>query len=194
MTCRCSRRAIEPMQGVLQAARRRKMLIVHTREGHRPDLADAPRAKLERGAPSLRIGAPGPMGRILVRGEPGHDIIPELYPQAGEPVMDKPGKGAFLRDRSPRDPAEPRHREPRRGRRDDRGVRAHDGARGERPRLPVHRAGRLLRVLLSGIPRNGPAHDQGAGRHFRLGVGLQARRWRRSVRTRIQHDKRENGR
>src|SRR6267378_1941981 len=68
---------------------------VHTREGHRPDLADAPPLKVERGDPALRIGAPGPMGRILVRGEPGHDIIPELYPMAGEPVIDKPGKGAF---------------------------------------------------------------------------------------------------
>jgi nicotinamidase-related amidase len=71
------------------------MTVIHTREGHRPDLADAPPAKLERGAPALRIGAAGPMGRILIRGEPGHDIIPELAPLAGEPVIDKPGKGAF---------------------------------------------------------------------------------------------------
>jgi nicotinamidase-related amidase len=71
------------------------MMVVHTREGHLPDLSDAPRAKVERGAPQLRIGAPGPMGRILIRGEPGHDIVPALYPQAGELVIDKPGKGAF---------------------------------------------------------------------------------------------------
>jgi nicotinamidase-related amidase len=71
------------------------MLVVQTREGHRPDLSDAPVAKVERGAPSMRIGARGPMGRILVRGEPGHDIVPELYPAAGEPIVDKPGKGAF---------------------------------------------------------------------------------------------------
>jgi nicotinamidase-related amidase len=76
-------------------ARARRMLVVHTREGHRPDLSDAPRAKVERGSPSMRIGAKGPMGRILVRGEPGHDIIPELYPRASEAVVDKPGKGAF---------------------------------------------------------------------------------------------------
>jgi nicotinamidase-related amidase len=69
--------------------------VIHTREGHRPDLSDAPRLKVERGDPALRIGAPGPMGRILVRGEPGHDIIAELTPRAGEPVIDKPGKGAF---------------------------------------------------------------------------------------------------
>jgi nicotinamidase-related amidase len=71
------------------------MLIVHTREGHRADLSDAPRAKVERGAPSLRIGALGPMGRILIRGEPGHDIVEPLHPKKGEPVVDKPGKGAF---------------------------------------------------------------------------------------------------
>ena len=71
------------------------MLVVHTREGHLPDLSDAPPAKVERGAPSKRIGDPGPMGRILIRGEAGHDIIPELYPLDGEIVIDKPGKGAF---------------------------------------------------------------------------------------------------
>ena len=87
--------AIEPCKALLTAARKRGMLIVHTREGHRPDLSDAPKAKVERGAPSMRIGALGPMGRILVRGEPGHDIVPSLYPQPGEPVVDKPGKGAF---------------------------------------------------------------------------------------------------
>jgi len=86
---------IEPCRVLLAAARKRGMLIVHTREGHRPDLSDAPLAKIERGAPSTRIGAPGPMGRILIRGEPGHDIVPQLYPEEGEPVVDKPGKGAF---------------------------------------------------------------------------------------------------
>jgi nicotinamidase-related amidase len=79
----------------LAAARRAGMLVVHTREGHRPDLSDAPPAKVARGAPRLRIGDPGPMGRILVRGEPGHAIVPELSPRDGEPVIDKPGKGAF---------------------------------------------------------------------------------------------------
>jgi nicotinamidase-related amidase len=87
--------AVGPCADVLAAARRASILIIHTREGHRPDLTDAPPMKVERGDPAMRIGAPGPMGRILVRGEPGHDIIPELYPAAGEPVIDKPGKGAF---------------------------------------------------------------------------------------------------
>jgi len=87
--------AVAPCRAVLAAARQNGMLVIHTREGHRPDLTDAPRHKVERGDPAMRIGAPGPMGRILVRGEPGHDIIAELYPEAGEPVIDKPGKGAF---------------------------------------------------------------------------------------------------
>jgi biuret amidohydrolase len=87
--------AVEPIRNVLNAARETGLLVIHTREGHRPDLADAPPLKVDRGDPKTRIGAPGPMGRILVRGEPGHDIIPELYPVAGEPVIDKPGKGAF---------------------------------------------------------------------------------------------------
>jgi nicotinamidase-related amidase len=87
--------AVAPCKALLEGTRQRGMLIVHTREGHRPDLSDAPKAKIERGAPSLRIGSPGPMGRILIRGEAGHDIVPELYPREGEPVVDKPGKGAF---------------------------------------------------------------------------------------------------
>jgi nicotinamidase-related amidase len=87
--------AVGPCQAVLEGARKAGVLVIHTREGHKADLSDAPPAKLERGHPSMRIGAPGPMGRILIRGEPGHDIIPELYPAAGEAVIDKPGKGAF---------------------------------------------------------------------------------------------------
>src|SRR5712692_5532953 len=81
--------AVAPCRAVLDAARRFGLLVIHTREGHRPDLADAPPAKVERGAPSMRIGEPGPMGRILIRGEPGHDFIKELYPITGEPVIDR---------------------------------------------------------------------------------------------------------
>src|ERR1700759_930282 len=69
--------AVAPCKALLEGARSKGMLIIHTREGHRPDLSDAPKAKVERGAPSMRIGAKGPMGRILVRGEAGHDLIAE---------------------------------------------------------------------------------------------------------------------
>jgi nicotinamidase-related amidase len=89
------RAAVAPCGALLAAARRLGLFVVHTREGHRSDLSDAPPHKVERGDPANRIGARGPMGRILVRGEPGHDIIPELYPLKTEPVIDKPGKGAF---------------------------------------------------------------------------------------------------
>jgi nicotinamidase-related amidase len=87
--------AIGPCRAALDAARGAGMLVIHTREGHRPDLSDAPPAKVLRGAPSQRIGDAGPMGRILIRGEAGHEIIPALAPLPGEPVIDKPGKGAF---------------------------------------------------------------------------------------------------
>ncbi len=89
------RRAIEPCRRILDAARAAGLLVVHTREGHRPDLADVPPSKLARGRLETGIGGDGPMGRILIRGEPGHDIIPELAPIDGEPVIDKSGKGAF---------------------------------------------------------------------------------------------------
>jgi biuret amidohydrolase len=90
------RRTIEPNKALLAAWRAAGGLVIHTREGHRPDLADLPPAKRIRGRGTTCIGDPGPMGRILVRGEAGHDIIAELYPIAGEPVIDKPGKGAFF--------------------------------------------------------------------------------------------------
>jgi nicotinamidase-related amidase len=89
------RKVIEPLQRVLAATRAAGVLVIHTREGHLPDLSDCPPAKLHRGSPSLRIGDPGPKGRILIRGEYGHDIIDELRPEPGEPVIDKPGKGSF---------------------------------------------------------------------------------------------------
>ena len=87
-------KAVDPTHTVLERARQKRMLVIHTREGHRPDLTDCPPAKLTRGGKTF-IGTKGPMGRILVRGEPGHDIIHQLYPIEGEPVIDKPGKGSF---------------------------------------------------------------------------------------------------
>lgn len=88
-------RAVGPAQALLEIARKAGIPVLHTREGHRPDLADVPRNKSEGAPPGKRIGDAGPMGRILVRGEAGHDIIPALAPHVGEPVIDKPGKGAF---------------------------------------------------------------------------------------------------
>jgi len=86
---------IPPLREVLAATRAAGIAVIHTREGHLPDLSDCPPAKLSRGAPSMRIGDPGPRGRILIRGEYGHDIIDDLAPLPGELVIDKPGKGSF---------------------------------------------------------------------------------------------------
>ena len=88
-------KVVPPLAEVLAAARESGLLVIHTREGHLPDLSDCPPAKLQRGKPSQRIGDVGPHGRILIRGEHGHDIIDELAPIDGEIVIDKPGKGAF---------------------------------------------------------------------------------------------------
>jgi len=89
------RSAIAPIQEVLAVFREKGLMVIHTREGHRPDLADLSQAKKTRGYLSCGIGDAGPMGRILIRGEAGHDIIDELKPLSGEPIVDKPGKGSF---------------------------------------------------------------------------------------------------
>jgi len=88
---------VPTLQRLLQAFRSRGLPVIHTIEGHHPDLIDCPPAKLRRGREGSRIGDPGPMGRILVLGEPGNAIIPELAPVTGELVLNKPGKGAFCR-------------------------------------------------------------------------------------------------
>jgi nicotinamidase-related amidase len=89
------RSTIEPLTAVFAAARAAGLTVIHTREGHQPDLSDLPPAKLNRGNATLKIGDVGPKGRILIRGEYGQDIIDELAPIEGEIVIDKPGKGAF---------------------------------------------------------------------------------------------------
>ncbi|BCY06140.1 cysteine hydrolase family protein [Actinoplanes sp. L3-i22] len=86
------RRTIEPLAALLAAGRAAGLKVIHTREGHLPDLSDCPPAKLKRGS---MIGQEGRFGKILIRGEYGHDIIDELAPLDGEDVVDKPGKGAF---------------------------------------------------------------------------------------------------
>ena len=87
--------AMAPAHALLAGARAAGLPVFHTRECHAPDLSDCPPAKRTRGAPGLRVGDPGSMGRLLVRGEPGAEIVPELAPLPGELVVDKPGKGAF---------------------------------------------------------------------------------------------------
>jgi nicotinamidase-related amidase len=87
--------AVEPLKAVLAVVRETGMTVVHTREGHRPDLTDCPPSKRARGGLETGIGDLGPKGRILVRGEHGHDIVDELAPAPGEVVLDKPGKGSF---------------------------------------------------------------------------------------------------
>jgi len=89
------RAAVAPAARLIAGFRAAGLAVIHTRECHRPDLADLHPAKRDRGSPALRIGDPGPMGRVLVAGEPGAEIIPELAPAPGEVVIDKPGKGAF---------------------------------------------------------------------------------------------------
>ena len=90
--------AIVPtVRRLLDGFRVRGLPVIHTKEAHRPDLSDCPPAKRQRGQPTLRIGDPGPMGRILIAGEPGNDIVPALVPLPGESVLEKPGKGAFYR-------------------------------------------------------------------------------------------------
>ena len=179
-------KALPAAERVLKACRAAGLFIIHTREGHRADLSDLPAAKYERGRPKIHIGDEGPMGRLLVRGEHGHDIVDEVYPIAGEPIVDKPGKGAFyatdmdtiLKTRGIRQLVvcgvttevcvQTSVREA-----NDRG---YDAAR----------PGGRRRLVLPRVPEVGPRHDQGAGRHLRLRRdigGLPRGPWLSSFRT-----------
>jgi len=88
-------RIVPTVKRLIEGFRAQGLPVIHTMECHRPDLSDLPPAKRNRGNPALRIGDPGPMGRVLIAGEPGTSIIDELAPIAGEWVVEKPGKGAF---------------------------------------------------------------------------------------------------
>lgn len=91
------RTAIKPIARMLEVWREHGFTVIHTREGHKPDMSDCPDTKLLRWPEGTRIGDKGPMGRILIIGEEGQDIIPELYPREGELVLDKPGKNTFIK-------------------------------------------------------------------------------------------------
>lgn len=165
---------IERMQAVvgtvgqlLQAARAAGVLVVHTREGHLPDLSDCPPAKLRRSAVAgAPIGGIGPMGRLLIRGEYGHDFVDELQPGPGEIVIDKPGYGAFHATMLGDVLAARGVQQLIRLRRHHRGLRAFHPSRSSGPGLPMHHRQRRHRSQPARKPGTGAGHDRCRGRDF----------------------------
>ena len=165
-------KALPPAERVLKACRAAGMFVIHTRGGSSagPVRPAAP-PSTSAASPRIHIGDEGPMGRLLVRGEHGHDIVEEVYPIDGEPIIDKPGKGAFYAtdmDAILKTRGIAAHRL----RRHHRGVRPDQRPRGERPRLRRARPVRLRRLVLPGVPAGGAGDDQGPGRDLRLGRRL----------------------
>ncbi len=166
------RRTIEPNRRLLAAWRAAGLLVMHTREGHRPDLSDLPPSKKMRGRSATTIGEPGPMGRILVRGEAGPRHHPRALSGAGRAGDRQARQGRFLRHGPAPDPAASGHHSARGDRCHHGRLREHHRARGQRSRLRLPRAGGLRRLLLPRVPGDGAQDDQGAGRHLRLGHQL----------------------
>ena len=162
-------RIVPACRRLLALAREHGMHVIHTQEAHDPQLADCPPSKKARGGLSCGIGDNGPLGRVLVIGEAGADFVAELQPEAQRHRAAQAGQGRVPRHRAGRAAACQGHHPPADRRRDHRGLRADDDARGQRPRLRMPAGAGLRGQLLPAVPRRGGRDGGGAGRHRRLG-------------------------